>query len=240
MAVRAYFDGSGSPRTKAEQYLTLGSYSGSEKAWQYIEPKWQAALKEFGAPYLHMREAMFLKGPFHKSNGWDSKRVMQLVAKLADVINCYDERTLLPCAFSVGMDRYRNAASTASTGQVLRAATVCAVQCCQRILGALVPDSTDANATINIYRDSNDLYLGDLLRDWKSPKIRRSQLILERINMIASAEMKVTPGIQMADLLAWSVHRYLTNPEDEQAIVCCYLLRLPDIRTFGASNKYNN
>jgi hypothetical protein len=66
MAVRAYFDGSGSGK-----YVCLACRAASQKIWEIIQPKWISILAHhfkdkrlcidnevIDAPYLHMKEAM--------------------------------------------------------------------------------------------------------------------------------------------------------------------------------------
>ncbi len=195
---------------------------------------WTAhALSKHNAPYLHMNEAVSLAGSFRATNGWNSERVTHLIMDLSDVVNCYDPRSLLPVVVSLQMEYYRTAAATKQRAAVLRPTTVCAVQSCQRVLGSLDPDPENVNSTINIFRDRDEPYLGDLVRDWESAKIRRIEPPLERINRITAMDMRVTPGIQMADMIAWTAHRCLTHPEDERAHCFWWAMRVTENHLIG-------
>ena len=48
--------------------------------------------------------------------------------------------------------------------------------------------------------------------------------------------MKETPGIQMADMIAWTAHRCLTYPEDQRAQMLWLALRVVENKILGGSN----
>lgn len=65
-----YVDASGK---EEDTILTVGGVVGRTDEWSKFEPEWNAALKEFGVPYFHMREFAHSVGVYKK--GWKGKEV---------------------------------------------------------------------------------------------------------------------------------------------------------------------
>lgn len=194
-------------------------------------PEWIAVLRKYGAPYLHMKEAMFNSGAFKH---WTSENVDALVFALADVVNCYSPRNLLPITFSIELARY-NEQKAQLKGKALRPITICATQSCQRIFGSLEPDPAMGNSTIEIYYDTGDRYLMELINDHAK---KHKQPILKQVTAIDPLDMKITPGIQMADMIAWTAHRCLTYPQDGRAQMLWAAMRVSENTLLGRYEPY--
>jgi hypothetical protein len=229
MAVRAFFDGSGTPDDIFQKHVVLACRSGPATLWNIVEPRWDSVLsKHFEGkklplengvavrPYSHMKEAMHLRGLFSRENGWDESKIDNLVLDLDSVLYGYGPSNLVSVVASLDKAQYQEAKSKKKNP--MKMATVLTVACCNRIFPSLAQDLSDNNSTINIFFDKGEKFLGDLISDWNNKKICDEQPGLKRINSITQvADMKKTPGLQMADLLGWLAYRCLTA-DDERAM----------------------
>ncbi len=88
-ALKGYFDDSGDPADRNHSFFAIAGYVVEAAAWSKFETEWLAALQDFSAPYLHMKELHFCKGAFAE---WDKtvpavqERINGFLARLVGVI----------------------------------------------------------------------------------------------------------------------------------------------------------
>jgi hypothetical protein len=57
-----------------------------------------------------------------------------------------------------------------------------------------------------LFFDQKEQYYGHIYDRWKNPRVRRAEPVWERVIHVGEANMRTIPGLQTADLLAWSVN----------------------------------
>jgi hypothetical protein len=79
--LRAYFDKSGQ---EDAPFLTLSGVAATDDVWKEIEATWLYTLGvgDPKAAYMHMVEAVGLRGEFAIAKGWDRQKVSPLINAL--------------------------------------------------------------------------------------------------------------------------------------------------------------
>src|SRR5947208_14341791 len=75
--LRGYFDGSG--KIEDSEYVTLTGLIASESVWERFERSWAEVLQKYRISDFHMSEAISLNDRFSRENGWDRKKVNELI-----------------------------------------------------------------------------------------------------------------------------------------------------------------
>ena len=87
---RLYFDGSAidepaAPHSACRHQMTLAAFAANDSVWADFEAGWLELLKEhpLHPAYMHMNEAMQLRGEFASQKGWTLDAARLLVISLA-------------------------------------------------------------------------------------------------------------------------------------------------------------
>lgn len=221
MNLEAYFDGSRNPR-----FVTLGGFSATPPTWGKFSSRWSAIVREAEAPYLHMREAWGLSGAFDAKLGWDRARRRRLIFALMNMIgefrNFEDlERTdLFGFSCTVDLEGY-NKARGRFPG--LKPPESICLDWCAGLQFRRRPEPTARY--LSLYFDRNEQFLHKINSVWQTKRTSWRHLVAA----IKTIEMKTTPALQLADLLAWVTNRRHTQPDDQEIapLFFGFRLRLP-------------
>jgi hypothetical protein len=197
MALKCYFDGSG----KRGRSLTLACVAGDEQAWAGLEADWKSFLEHVGIDYTHMYEAISRKGPF---KGWQKDKRDWFVNGLIFFIEEHQHKNpsrLKAFTSTVDLVAHNEVAGARYLPSPARM--------CMRGLFAKVfewyaafPDTIlDA---MELFFDKDEAFMRHIDDDWKAPAIREKYPSWGLVRSIEPVDMKATPGIQVADLFAWS------------------------------------
>ena len=205
VALRSYFDGSGKSNNRESKFLTLAGFAAENDLWDDFDNGWRSILRDQGATYLHMGEAIRFTGEYE---GWDRDRVVSLVNGLvAFLAGMPSDHQFHGFQCSVDLAAYRAARKLKRIPSPER---ICARWGLSLILNWRDQWPAFPIETLDIFFDRNEEFLKHLARDWNDKQIRRQYPFYELIGTIAPVEMRRTPGVQAADLLAWSTHRRLS------------------------------
>lgn len=200
MSLRCYFDGS----EKHGRRLTLAAVAGDDAAWSDLETDWKAFLKKEQLPYTHMKEALPLKGVF-KKKGWKRDKRDWFVNGLITFVHIHQNKHKGRLkAFTASVDLKAHAEFAPRIPGLPSPARMC--------VRGLVPHIFEWYQTfpdrfldvIEFYFDRDEAFMQHIDADWKSADYRARFPIWGLIRTIEPVAMDVTPGIQVADLFAWS------------------------------------
>ena len=210
MAVKAFYDGSGDPRTKTDPYFVLSGYAASKSVFAEVEAKWRSVTEKYGASYLHMREAACLRGEFNRAKGWDGDKADRLVLEAASSLKEFGD-SLWAVAYGVNLKEWgceRKRMGRGSSYQDVY--EECARFCFGNIVNGLHEDPNNEVGKLEIYHANGDSMLfSRLVKLWKRRDIQKKHEWARRLLSVSSMNMRITPGLQMADLLAWATRRTL-------------------------------
>ncbi len=69
---------------------------------------------------------------------------------------------------------------------------------------------------IDAFFDRGEPYMNAIQTYWISKDYRRRYPILQLVRSVQPVEMIHAPGVQVADMLAWSMNRGIAHPEDSE------------------------
>lgn len=221
MVLECYFDGSNQADSLEYKVLTLACIAGVESQWSRCLEDWNKVLKENDADHLHVTNLLTFNEPFTRENGWsEEKRDRLLFGCVRVALNHFAHlhRTrltvpgLLPHTTTIDL-RDHNRARSESPEVPPDAREICvleAINSCFRWSKNYSP-GIDGYALIF---DQNEPFRGYILDRCSAPKVRKEYPEYKKIDKdkIKDADMRCTPALQIADLLAWCV----SHKDDER------------------------
>lgn len=194
MPLKIYLDGS-----QTDGAVTmLGAVVAEESVWPEVERAWDDALRKHGVPYSHMKELTGRIGPF---KGWGQAQVAAFAKELVSTLEGFKDARIRQYGCWVDLKAHRKWARIRHHPSPERL--------CARILfPTFVQDFPGLIDAIDAWFDQGERFMTHLREDWQNPKIRRSVPVWSLVRTIAPADMRTTPPLQVADLIAWSRNRY--------------------------------
>lgn len=240
LMLRGYYDGSGKTAGKIKgedsEVLTLTGVVASVKVWERFDPQWDEVLQRHGAPLLHMADAMALQDPFLPEDGWTAEKVDALLSDLWSLIGNFrfdlPHSNLMAASCSVLMRDYRRAERELKIkGIRLREPEAICVNCCLRLPHDIDSPNEQPQQIIMVF-DRGECFQKTIQRNWDKYKNKRSagwpKQVANIINidsLLLEVGTSNIPGMQVADLLAWTVSNRHKNPRrtplcDISSIIC--------------------
>jgi hypothetical protein len=191
----AHLDESG--HSGSTDFFAMAAFVGEDAQWGAFDKAWQAALAAHEAPYLHMREFAHRTGAF---KGWTEERRRGLLSAAVGAIN--DARLeAIAVAMSVSDFRALNAEEQVMFQDPF-------FSCFQEVSYGvqIMSDRTPAPEKIRVVFS---------LQDDFGPKLRKLWTALQQRSKVLSTkaelqfdDMRQTPGLQAADLLAYELRHF--------------------------------
>jgi hypothetical protein len=211
IVLKSYFDKSGQ---ESDGLLTLGGVAANDEVWANIEMDWMYYLQRHNPPasYMHMVEAIHLRGEFSPDKGWDDDKVFGLTNSLLSYLTMLPDKTKY-CQFScsVKMNDYRKL--QAESYQMDSPADLLAASCTERIMQWYFFEYKGLDLEAHYYFDQNEPFEPIIKAKWESETARYKSTgfgytIWSHISHMGPAVMRKTPGLQVADMLAWATNRH--------------------------------
>jgi len=203
-----YFDGGKQADSRVYDVVTLASIHGTARQWDELDKQWRRVLKKHGAEYLHVTDCI---GGLRHYDGWKVeerqaflKACVRLLGKHTATKNGGESPRrdgILPSTATVVLKDFIEARKTrtdiANTAEelLIRQAT------------AVSATWADVKKTkwFRYFFDQGEKYRGYVCDMKTSPGARAAAPWLDRIIHNAEVNMRLHPGIQVADLYAWCV-----------------------------------
>jgi len=207
MALKSYFDASGKEK---DALLTLAGFAADDDTWREIEAQWDILLEKHGISYIHMRE----------------HRKRKFIGDLLMYLQTVDKQKFSMFITSVDMNAYRNL--KAQHLDMDTPVTLCNRTCPEAALQWYVQFHPEFVSTASVYFDRGEPFFQPFFDRWNEQKNRCAETgntnVWCLIDAVVPTEMKKTPGLQMADLLAWGRNRSeVTDGRDWQGL--CYAMQ---------------
>jgi hypothetical protein len=239
VGVRSYLDRSGQ---SAAAFITLAAFAASDFTWAQFEAGWDATLKTGfrPVPYFHMKEALGLgyKTPFSYSLGWKREHVWDLVFKLISYIAGFPRGDLTMHSCVIDMNAWREL--VAGGCDIPSETALCNRYVSHYIVAMYARKVLEHNADkSHFYMRTEDLlnFSFDRSEDFYEPfrlfvnkekqrsVIRGECAMWDLVDGVGEADMRDTPGIQAADILAWGTNRENTAAEGADGAHLAHILR---------------
>jgi hypothetical protein len=215
---KAYFDSSGKKEDPNTPRVTLACYAANGLAWDdQFTPAWRAVLEKHfkgkstpGEPYLHMKEAIPLRGGYDRKHGWDEKSRSELIEDLTvNVLGRFNWMTDRAYACTVVVPDYDRAKAERPT---LESIEYLALNFCLSHLFLDTPELPNGRRDmLECIFDRCEPYQPCLSELWKSDEERRRDVCLDHIASPYEVDMRKVYPVQAADLLAWLLNRHYTK-----------------------------
>ena len=212
VVLESYFDGANKADLKLYDRVVLASASGTTEQWDAFQADWRKMLGQHNnAPYLHTTDAISLQDPFSKKNGWDVDCVDALILDCVRVIKRHVAMpSLVPGEFRPGLRvvtltvyledykkaREKNPKIPNSVNEI----------CTSELLGFVFRWGRKIDADCyHLYFDQGEPFYGHVRNRIDSSRVRRDIQVLEKVAVLAEADMRSVPALQLADLFAWCI-----------------------------------
>jgi hypothetical protein len=208
--LKAYFDGSGKDDNPECRFVTIAGFAAEDDIWAYFESEWRKILMDRGNPgHLHMHKAIQHKvAPYA---GWGAAKVQFLVQGLIGLLREVNADPKF-CSFyvTVDLDAHRKYAAKNNIPPV---AQLCANMAFARML-IWYGQTSGLMTNIDLFFDRGDPFLNVLMQQWNSREIKQKYPWWRLVRTIAPVDSASTPGVQAADMLAWSHNRLKVSGAD--------------------------
>lgn len=208
--LKSYFDKSGQ---EDQRLLIIGGVAASDDVWSAVEDDWNSILHQHDPPadYMHMIEAIPLRGEFGPSKGWDDGKVFGLVNMLLDYLNQLQHKTKYShFACALKMADYLKLVQ--ETYQMPPPAELVSALCTQRLTQWYFFEYKGLDLEAHYYFDQNEPFEAIIKAQWEKETAKLTSPsdynIWAHITHIGPALMRKTPGLQIADMFAWATNRH--------------------------------
>lgn len=211
IALRSYFDKSG----EDTRHLICGGVCASDDLWDEIEKTWQYCLNSHTprATYMHMIEAVPLRKEFSRDKGWGDEMVFGLVNQLLSYLTTLPKHEYCHVTATVDLAAYRKLQN--ENYQMDSAADLCITTCTLGLFDWFLDHYHGPDREAHYYFDAGEPFEPILKAKWESEleASRRTGVdsFWSLIGHIGPAQMRCTPGLQVADMLAWATNRDLNE-----------------------------
>ena len=212
----AYFDKSGDDNDPSQSYLTLSGIAATNEQWTEIDQNWRYILQcgPFKASYMHMVEAVHLRKEFSRSEGWTDDAVSPIINSLVSYITTLSEDSYCQFACTVDVDAYRRL--SAESYQMDSPVDICNTWCVEQVMDWYTKEYKGGlDFAASYYFDEGEPFEPIFRAKWEREVKREQQLgyngVWSHIRHVGSRTMKTTPGVQLADMLAWGRNREETK-----------------------------
>jgi hypothetical protein len=231
IALRAYLDSSGKLE---DRWMTLAAIAAPESIWIELEKVWTEILHNHApkGSYIHMKEVYRLEKAFDSDLGWNHENAFGLVNKCLIYISNLPKDQLRTFYCSVDLLAWQKL--RAETYQAPDPIELCNTFCSEFVLtwygfvypATVINPKTDS---VRYFFDRNEYFFQPFYDKWnrerKQSEATGKWSIWNAIDEVASVEMKKTPGIQAADIVAWGRNRETFAKEGDMASHLAHILR---------------
>ena len=218
--LKSYFDASGKGDTAP--FITLSGIAADNELWTEIEDNWNYILQAgpLKATYMHMNEAVQLKREFDKTKGWDDKRVDDLVNALLSYVTTIPTAKYCQFTCTIDMNAYRRL--QAENYQMDSFVDICNACCVERMMYWYLKEYRGVDLEAVYYFDKDEPFEPVFKAKWENELERDGDLgtnsVWTPIKCVGTLNMRKTPGLQIADMLAWGNNREAISGTTHQHI----------------------
>jgi Protein of unknown function (DUF3800) len=233
IALRAYLDSSGKLE---DEWITLAALATTDEVWGQLETEWEKTLKGHTpqGSYIHMKEVYRLEKAFDKNLGWNHDNAFGLVNKCLMLMSHLpkDQFRVFYCSVHIAAwDKLR-----AETYQMPDPVELCNKFCSEFVLtwyGFVYKPTSfvmdPQSDSVRYFFDKNEYFFQPFYDKWKletnTSDATGRWSIWNAIDEVAPVEMRKTPGIQAADIIAWGRNRETFAREGDIAKHLAHIMR---------------
>jgi hypothetical protein len=211
IVIKSYLDKSGQ---EDQELFTIRAVAASDDVWSEIETDWNLILQKNNPPaaYMHMVEAIPLRrgSAFCPSKGWNDNHVFGLINLLLSYLSTpapKDRYRYCHFSCSLKMNDYRKL--RAETYQLDSPADIIVSACVRQISTWYFEHYQGLDYEAHYYFDQGEPFEEIIKAKWnRAQLVENPKYQWGHITHIGSAVMRKTPGLQIADMIAWATNRH--------------------------------
>lgn len=217
IAMNCYFDGS--IGGDSNRWMTLAGIIATDEVWGAFENAWAPMLKQRYpiAPYIHMTDVVTGNDPFERKNGWSDERIYLLIEDSKRVVETLNKEHIFTAVFSIDIQACNIVRDEGLA--VPDPSVICAEFCLYHLLRRY--DEKHQLEKAHLFYDQDEPFIQSIRSRWRSHRTTHEvgvNLFWDRIANVQPADMRDTPQIQLADMVAWGTTRRITRiPDDNWA-----------------------
>jgi hypothetical protein len=207
VVLKSYFDKSGQ---EDQDFLTIGGVAASDDVWAEIETDWNLILQKNNPPatYMHMVEAIHLRKEFRRDKGWNDDHVFGLINLLLSYLSSAPIAAKY-CQFSCSLKMSDYNKLLAETYQLDSPADTVASACVRKMSEWYFNHYKGLDFEAHYYFDQNEPFEEIIKAKWNRARSEQNpKYQWASIAYVGSAVMRKTPGLQIADMIAWATNRH--------------------------------
>jgi len=189
--LRAYLDESG--RSADARIVSLAAFVAPTDVWGSFDNSWRVVLGEHSAPYLHMREFAHWRGAFE---GWEEARRRSLLAALMQTIRTHE---LVAVGAAIDVAGFESLSARA------RASLIDPFFCCVQEVAFGLALRGDGRGGCEAIFSRQDEFAHRAKMLWEHMRMNPGTAGL---NAITFDDMRETPALQAADLIAYELRHF--------------------------------
>jgi hypothetical protein len=217
VALEAYFDGSHVGGWAKGKIVTLAGFAAEDFVWGQVAEQWDKILKSDKArpiaKYLHMNEAVHLNGEFTWQKGWNRKRVEGLLLELLMYLQHVDKQRFRQFWFTIDLEAHRR---LKKEGVNLEDPLDILLDLPKTVLNWFWVKWPGVIDSAHFVFDQGEPFKEPFEKRWnkeKSFSLKATDYFWTLLKTVTTTDMRDTPGLQAADLVAWAANRS-RMPED--------------------------
>ena len=229
-----YFDGSQGTDDNGTNWLTLAGLMAPEAVWRDFRWNWNQMLANRNppAPYTHMCDLHTGNRPFDRAAGWNEAKANGLTNDAIQVIQetkFKHKEAIFAVGIRVDLDAHQKIVSQGLTIQ--SPSDICVFGSIPKMAHRFVDNNVgDSMETLNIVFDRGEKFLHPFKQEWDRNKTKgpvKKPLFWDLIVDVKAMDSKAEPGLQAADMFAWSYTRSLLSKERPWGLLSRFLLPRP-------------
>lgn len=221
MVLKGYFDGGNQADSTQYDRITLATALGTCEQWSALEWSWKEVIENHKAQFLHTTNAIGLKKEFAKEKGWDDGRVDSLIS---DCVNVIDQHIVEPGRIVVP-GPYGLRQNITKFGLFVTTLTI-PLSDYQRVkkINPKLPNSVTEVCTTEslgfcfkwgkihdadsyeLFFDQGEPFFGHAYDRKHNKQSKKDIAAMKQVVVLAEADMRVSPALQIADLFAWCIN----------------------------------
>ena len=207
--MKCFFDSSRTKLTAGPSWLTLAGLVAGDSLWNRFNKEWKAEVlqkREPHAPYLHMSEPHSTDCDF---KGFTKGRRNNLIFDAVNYLQNLPKLDL--CAIVCTIDELARENLVVQGFTIPDPHLICAECCIGTAFSWCFDNHPDCLEPAYIYFDQNERFMHHFRQPWLREKKRETPVTTNAfwglIEDVGALNMRDTPALQAADMLAWATSR---------------------------------
>jgi hypothetical protein len=156
--------------------------------------------------------------PFERVVGWTNEKLNQLIFDSINLLQGLDKKAF--CSFICSVNTSARSRLVEAGVIIPKPETICAQWCVRKASDWYLREHPDKIEPMTIFYDRGEKFFGSIKDTWlkeRTPPNRVARkLFWDLVKNVVDDDMAYSPGIQAADMLAWSRSRGLSETVRDQ------------------------